>query len=282
MGRRKNRRKVLVVACIVGASNLGSLARGDSATPGVGNRPQNCVAQATAWKPPTSMEWVSNSRGLPEDVIGMYVHGSLESMVSAFEKAGWTKAMPRNLATDTLYVVGTILDSASVLISRTVFEAEKLLKKIFHHPKKLKRLPDPLKGIVQRMPVSPESLCGKASVLAMEMNNNPVGGRDHFRVYSMPEKDEEGRPVWALAASRDIRIKFDPHGVTSFFMTHVPQSDEDFERDFVLGSLQALNVIQKTDVIQLEPTGIAPANGAYSKDGRVYDVVLSPSDTVQK
>ena len=234
-----------------------------------------CAAELTPWTQPTTIEWVSNAEGEPTDVVGIYIHGSLDTVVSAFEQTGWTKAFSRNFGTDVLYGIGFVLDIGPAVADWGALEVEKVFNHIFHWPRKIHEIPNPVNVIVQRMPVSPEQLCGYKSLLAMEMNNNPIGGRDHFRVYSLPQKDAQGRPVWAIAASRDVRIKFDIHAPGALFLTHVPESDEDFERDFVLESLKNMNVIERTDVLQLAPTGVAESNGAYSKDGRVYDVVIA-------
>jgi hypothetical protein len=234
----------------------------------------DCAVNSGPWAPPQSLEWVSASGGSPSDVVNLYVHGSVNTLVGAFVDAGWTQAFPRNIGTDVLYAVSVVLDIVPAAINWAAQEVQKLVLDLFHKKAKPVEIPNPVNYIIQRMPVAPETLCGKSTAFAFEMNNNPIGGRDHFRVYSLPQKDSQGRPVWAIAASRDVKIIFDITRPSSFFMNHQPQADEDFERDYVLDSLQSMKVILQVDPIQLKPTPVHPENGAFSGDDRVYDVIL--------
>jgi len=234
-----------------------------------------CIDQKTVWTPPESLEWVDASDGSPSDVVNLYVHGSIDALRDALLDAGWTQAFPRNIGVDLLYAVSVGLDVIPVAINWASRQVQKLIIDLFHTQGKPKNLPNPVDYLIQRMPVAPEDLCGRPSAFAFEMNNNPIGGRDHFRVYSLPEKDAQGVTVWAIAASRDERIIFDIHRPASFFMNHEPQPNEDFERDYVLDALESMKVVEKVETIQLKPTVVHPENGAFSGDDRVYDVTLT-------
>jgi hypothetical protein len=234
------------------------------------------TAPQAAWAEPTALERIYQSDGKATDIVNLYIHGSIDTVETAFTSTGWIRPFPRNLGTDIAYGLSVVLDVAPASIDWASREAQKLVDDAFKlSESNIRGIPDPIKYIIQRMPVSPQYLNGKSAMFAFEMNNNPVAGRDHFRVYALTEKDSEGRQVWAVSAARDSKIVFDIRHPESFFMNHVPEADEDFERDFVLQSLQSSNVVEKVTKLHLQPSNVTAVNGAYSGDDDVYDVVLA-------
>jgi hypothetical protein len=197
--------------------------------------------------PPTVAPlWAAASDGNPIDLVELYVHGPLTLIQGIFQAQGWAQALAQTIPDDLVYGISVLLDSGASSV------------------------PD---WVVQRMPVSPENLCGTPSVAAMEKNNDPFAGRDHFRVFNVGV-DSEGKNVWALSASLDTGLRFDPLRPKQFFINHSSEANEDLERDRVLADLQAADAVASLSTLQLDSTGHAQDNQAYSADGRVYDIVI--------
>ena len=103
-----------------------------------------CTARnGDLFSPPTqSPQWAVDKDGVPIDLVQFYVHGPLLLLESLFVQQGWAEALPGNIPDDVVYG-GSIVLGAN--------------------------------WVVQRMPVSLESLCGKKMITAYELDNDPLG-----------------------------------------------------------------------------------------------------------
>ena len=236
-------------------------------------------AEASAlWTPPTSVEWVYDVNGQAYDVVNLYVHGSLESVQAAFENAGWIMAAKANGKNNFKYIGAVVFDGMDKSANWVVVSAQKTFGTIIRRPSHPKNIPNPVQGVIDSMPVSKEIRAGNPSDFEFEMNNHPLGGREHFRVFNTHEVDADQNPVWAISASRDIKIKFDKARPKQVFLNHEIETNEDLERDAVLKSLEKSQDLS-VDVLQFSQVAPAPADGAYSADGRAYAFSLVPLES---
>ena len=227
---------------------------------------------------PTAGEWTLDD-GKPGDPVTFYVHGSLGDLEAALTQGGWSKADPRGLASDLRYVGAAIKQETYKALSWVAKKLDGLeigIAGVFGlHPKPLFSTDVPYVPGVDRMPVSPQSYRGQPFAAAFEMNNNPLGGRDHLRIFDTGQRDAQGKPVWAIAATRDVGIRFDPHSPQTGFLDHVIQPDVVSERDLVMNSLLRSGAIADLQSFQL-PFGGPASNGAYVSDSKGYQLDVLP------
>ena len=212
---------------------------------------QDCAESKTAvWTPPAEFEWTFNLDGQPSDLVNFYVHGSIETLTDAFTKAGWNEAAPRNTKDAFKYLGAIALDF---------------------------RFFPRMQHVVQTMPVSTLTRCGLPPSVAFESDNHPLGGRNHFRIFDTGRSDADGLHVWAIAATLDSGLTFDPKDPQTGFLTHAIEKDQDHERELVMKSLNDSGEV--ADLRLLDPTSVdpSPVTGAYSSDGVVYDVTMKAS-----
>jgi hypothetical protein len=122
---------------------------------------------------------------------------------------------------------------------------------------------------VQHMPVSTQTLDGRRYVVAFQKDNHPLAGRHHFRVFDTGRVDAQGRPVWAIAASRDVRLTLRLNRPTDP-VDHVVQRDADFERNTVEHDALGTGLFEEIDTLQLAPD--RPNSHLYSRDGRAFEL----------
>src|SRR5205823_12081712 len=93
--------------------------------------------------------------------------------------------------------------------------------------------------VVALKPVPQQAVDGRPFVAGYEWANNPVGGRHHIRVFDAPQNDDKGRLVWAIAATQDVGIMFDPKRPEQGFMNHRVAANTDGEREFLTQALRS-------------------------------------------
>ncbi len=215
---------------------------------------------------PRSGQWTLDAKGELADPVTVYVHGMLEQIESALKADGWTPANAGSLASNVRYVGAATaqetLDGVAGL--------NQDLNDWLHRP----LLPEKERVVrgVQQMPVSLQSLAGRLLLAAYERNNEPLGGRDHLRIFDTGQKDAQERPVYAIAASRDSGIKFAPHHPETAFLFHAVQPDVSGERAAVVQSLELMGA----RVLHEVGLGWAGASvyGEKVADGLAYDVAM--------
>jgi hypothetical protein len=202
--------------------------------------------------------------------VTIEVHGPLPELERLLEDDGWTLADKPSLGADLRYFGAAVhqeLDDGLAATGRCVdgFEAK------LHLPfPRLGTVAPEIAG-VQRMPLSAQTLDGVRSVAEFQKNNQPLGGRDHFRVYATGEQDSAGEPIELIAASRDTDVYFASHHPETFFLYHHVDPNVDPERDMVVQSLvrhgaRATSFVQNYDAIA--------GNKLEVPDSRGYDVTL--------
>jgi hypothetical protein len=203
------------------------------------------------WTPPAKGEWAQALDGRKSDPITMYVHGSLDQIKKAFVKAGWVEPM-QNTTVSKLEYAG-----ASVF--------QETLGRLWE--------PKPIQQAVAAMPIAHLTFNGKPDVLSFERNNNPLGGRDHFRIFDTGKVDAQGRNVYAVAASLDNGVHFSPSSPQQWFITHSVDPNADKERDKVMSTLSKSGGIASQTSFKL-PFGASAPSGLNTPSGRVFDVIV--------
>ncbi|MBS2030086.1 MAG: LssY C-terminal domain-containing protein [Deltaproteobacteria bacterium] len=226
---------------------------------------------------PAQGEWTLDTQGNRSDPVTMYVHGSLSQVEQALSQSGWTQADPAGLAANVRYVGAAAKEEVGKALSWAAQKVDGLATGIagafgIHlHPWTTPKPPD-VPG-VNKMPVSVQSYRGQKLVAAYEMNNDPLGGRDHLRIFATGQKDAQGNDVYAIAASRDTGIVFAPNHPESAFLFHAVQPDVGSERDLVLKNLQSTGSVSNVKTFNASygaPSGI----GEYVGDSKGYELTL--------
>jgi hypothetical protein len=227
-------------------------------------------------RPPRG-EWTLDAKGAPSDPVTLYVHGSLDQLDVALSSAGWTRADPRGLQANRRY--------ASAATRQEIFKALAFCAKradgvevglagafgLKLHPW-LRTTPRHV-AAVDRMPVSPQTYRGQPLLQAYEQHNDPLGGRDHLRIFATGERDAQGREVYAIAASRDVGIRFAPDHPECAFLFHTVQGNVAAERELLLQSLQRTGHVAATQPFTIAFGGPSPI-GESVGDGRGFELTL--------
>ena len=190
------------------------------------------------------VNWPRISRtaeGVLSDPVNLVISGSERHLRHVFTAAGWIGADPINLGT----AVKTIKTSI-------------------------------LGGQYPTSPMSDLYLYNRKQDIAFQ--KNPVGtrARDHLRVWQTPLQDRLGRPVWVVAATKDVAIKLGPGAVLP---THQISPFIDDERQLVVDDfLKAGHVAMRYQLQSLEPNfrGVNGGGDEFITDGKVEVLELVP------
>lgn len=233
---------------------------------------------ATPFTPPTRGAWtVDRQTGKSADPVTLYVHGSLTDLEDTLAKAGWTKADPQGLGASIRYVGAALQQECLNAITYAANHLRGLeigLAGVFgiHFPEPAP-LPPPHVDGVDRMPVSAQTLDGKPFVSAWECNNNPLGGRDHVRIFDTGQRDSSGLPVYAISPILDTGIRFAPDHPESGFMFHTVAPDAAPERDKFLGLLTTFGNVSGLKTLSL-PFGGPSSLGEKVLDASAFELTL--------
>jgi hypothetical protein len=105
-------------------------------------------------------------------------------------------------------------------------------------------------------PMSDLFLYGRRQDYGFEKNNVGVRERDHLRVWLTTQNDRLGRPIWAIAATKDIAIEW-----VNRHPTHRIDADLDAERQLVLGDLQRFGKVATSYTLRSLASGYTGTNG---------------------
>lgn len=189
---------------------------------------------------------IHSPQGSPCEPVTMYVTGTKAQLEAALEKQGWKKA-------DKLSIWNGFKSDLTLLDKLTG------LNKILPYK-------------YDSSPMTVMSVDGKQQVMAFDKNDDYHTGRDHLRVFDTGKKDAQGRPVWAIASTRDTAIDIK---VPSFNKGHHTDSRLDPERDMIMADLLKSGVKNWTVAQgQMTPADQAHVNQTYQYDGKVYMVDL--------
>jgi hypothetical protein len=144
------------------------------------------------------------------------------------------------------------------------------------------RVLDVLLDASQSYPTAPMSdlyLFGRRQDLGYQKNNCGGRERDHLRIWQTPGVAADGRPWWAIAATRDIDIKW-----SDGLPTHRIAPNIDVERLLVARDLLATSHVAHTYLLNAVTGGFHGVNGEhdpYETDGDVQ-VLESASDGAER
>jgi hypothetical protein len=228
-------------------------------------------------RPSDAGEWTLSAQGQKADPVTIYVHGSLSQLEDALTSTGWTQADPSNLASDVEYGVAAAEDEAlkgAAAVADGIDDVEEGVAGLFgRRPKPLLPEQAPTVAEVNEMPVSPQTYQGQPLVAAYECDNDPLGGRNHLRIFDTGKQDAQGQEVYAIAASRDASIRFAPDHPETGFLFHNVDPNVAAERDLVLRSLQQSGRVATTEPFTV-PFGGGSTYGEAVSDSKAYDVTL--------
>jgi len=233
---------------------------------------------------PTEAEWSRNVDGQRSGLINLYLHGSLESLMQDFIKAGWTESSEYDRKDNRAYLHA----AAQFLAAREALhiygdspELQKKLKdklqdSVFRN--RIEARARQVEEVIASMPVSDEYVCGKLQVAAFEKDNEVIGGRHHFRIFDLGQVDVQGQPVWGISATQDIGLYFDfDHKLLKRgFLNHKIQFNADGERNKLLSDLESIQAVVDVVPFPVAFSCSAPGDHAYSKDGENLEIFLQP------
>jgi hypothetical protein len=182
--------------------------------------------------------------GISGDPINLAIVASEHDLVRAMVAADWNPADPITLRTSLRIVTATVL-------KRTYADA----------------------------PVSNLYVWGKKEDLAFEkpVGNNPRE-RHHVRFWKSDQTDDRGRPLWAGAATFDVKVGLS-HRTGQ--VTHHIGPDVDADRDLIVADLRRarwLELASWIDAFQRKAQGRNGGGDRYQTDRRLAYVTLnSPS-----
>lgn len=240
--------------------------------------PRVRAAQSTPFTLPTQGVWSTDTQtGNRSDPVTLYVHGNLSDLEATLAQAGWTKADPQGWSASFHYIGAALKQEA---LSAIHWAGEHLsglevgLAGVFgvHLPTPEPTPPPHVDG-VDRMPVSAQTVGGKPFVSAWEANNNPLGGRDHVRIWDTGQRDAQGLPVFAVSPVRDSGIRFAPDHPESGFLFHTVESNVGLERDKLLALLRANGTVRDLHEVSLAFGGPSYI-GEKVDDSKVYELTL--------
>jgi len=228
------------------------------------------------WVPPSEGQWTVDAHGVRSDPVNIYVHGDLSKLKQALTKSGWVEAKQNNKENNLAYLEAVPQHELNTLADKLGNVCESLWYKLTGKKINLDvKDSAKLQATIDSMPVSKQTLDGAGNLTGFEMNNDPLGGRDHLRIFDTGKVDGQGQPVWAIAASRDTGIKFDKNRPEQGFLNHAVESNTDLERNTVVEDLQGTHLIANTTHFGVDYGGkAAEATGAKSGDNQVFNLVL--------
>lgn len=178
----------------------------------------------------------------PGDPVNIAFEGSKNSIIAAFQKAGWVKADPLSIEHDA-----------------------HLAEAALHH------------GKYPAAPVSNLYLFGHSEDFAVEHERGSVSSRDHARFWDTKRQDKSTHlEIWIGDCSRDIGIKI-VHKNHRVGTTHRIDGNLDAERGLIVSEMQHTGMVSN---VVMEP-GMGPTKDAVngggdrmSTDGKVALIVL--------
>lgn len=176
---------------------------------------------------------------IPGDPVNMVLVGSEAAVHGAILKAGWIAAEP------------------------ITFQTSLRMANAFAF-----NLPYP------NSPMSPLALFDREQDVGYQKNSADVRKRDHFRIWKTPVRDPQGRQTWAIAATKDIKVRIISGP------THVIDPKIDEERAYVATTLLETQLV--TDRYEVPSIG-RPYQGKngegdpYETDGMAHVLVVNES-----
>ena len=188
--------------------------------------------------------------GLPEDPVNIILIGSEDSLLSAFEKAGWHEADRLNLKTSWKMVVAYLLNKP---YPTAPFRPLYLFARHQDH------------GFQEPIGKSPRK---RHHIRLWAMNVDSRFDTTDFKYWSTKHEIDPTLPiVWVGAGTKDVGI-----GLTSltYQIIHRTDKDLDEEREHILQSLRDAGVIKDEHYVESDRL----VDGRYVSDGRILTAKL--------
>jgi hypothetical protein len=174
------------------------------------------------------------SEGKTSDPVNLIVAGSEAQVRHVFGSQGWTAA-------EKISAIST-----AKMIKQTV-----------------------TMGDYANAPMSALFLYNRIMDQAWQKNNVGTYQRDHLRVWQTPLKDHLGRPFWAIAATKDVAVKWN---YKSMLPTHQISPDIDAERQLVVNDFLKSGQVKLRYQLQSLAPEFKGSNGGgdeFYSDGKV-------------
>lgn len=177
-------------------------------------------------------------RGHPGDPVNVLMVGRPERVEACILKAGWIEA-----------------DAVTL---RSTLKLGRAIARHHDYP---------------TAPVSPLYLFGRKQDLAFEKHSENPNHRDHLRVWRSALHDRTGRPFWAVAVTKDVRIGFKR---TNHMPTHHIAPDVDAEQRMIVADLKDAGCVSDAYAIQGMHPGTYYNGGGdpFTTRGKVQVVLL--------
>jgi hypothetical protein len=172
--------------------------------------------------------------GKTSDPVNLMVAGTEAQVRHVFTSRGWKYADPLNMI------------STGKMIKNTI-----------------------TMGDYETAPMSTLMLYGRKQDMAFQKGWQGTYVRDHLRVWQTPLKDRLGRPFWAVAATKDVAVKWNYKELAP---THQISPDIDAERQVVVDDFLKSGQIKLRYQLQSLPENYKGTNGGgdeFYTDGRV-------------
>ncbi|MDB5096600.1 MAG: hypothetical protein JWM80_1021 [Cyanobacteria bacterium RYN_339] len=203
-------------------------------------------AEARSTGATTQQRVIQNKEGNKCEPVVLKVAATQEELTALLEKQGWIKA-------DHLTVWNSTKSSVSMLLKATG----------------LSHLID---YNYQASPMTEMYIDGQLQAMAFNKNNDHHEARDHLRIFDSGKRDAKGRPVWEIAATRDVSLQVK---IPSFGKGHTTDTAIDAERDLIMSDLLKGGVanwrVAQGKLSDADAPGVADT---YTTDGKVYVVDL--------
>jgi hypothetical protein len=124
-------------------------------------------------------------------------------------------------------------------------------------------------GDYDTAPMSDLYLYGRVQDMSFQKGWKGTYVRDHLRVWQMPIKDRLGRPFWAIAATKDVAVKWNYKELAP---THQISPDIDAERQVVVDDFLNAGQVKLRYQLQSLPENYKGVNGGgdeFYTDGKV-------------
>jgi hypothetical protein len=194
----------------------------------------------------TEQRVIQTKDGNKCEPVVLKVAATKEELARALEKQGWVKA-------DDLTVWNSTKASASMLLKATG----------------LSHLID---FNYQASPMTKMYIDGHLQEMAFNKNNDHHEARDHLRIFDSGKRDAKGRPIWEIAATRDVSLQV---RIPSFGKGHTTDTAIDPERDLIMGDLLKSGVANwRVAQGRLSDADKPGVESTYKTDGKVYVVDL--------
>jgi hypothetical protein len=188
--------------------------------------------------------------GLPADPVNLLLVGSERDLIAAFKKAGWYEADPLGPKSIVKMILATTLNKPYHCAP---------FKPLFLFARKQDH------GFQQAIGASPRK---RHHIRFWAANLNPDANPTDFTYWNTKHEIDPTKPlIWVGAATEDIGI-----GLTALTaqITHRTDKDIDEEREHVLESLRAVEVITDEHYVDSD----REVAGKYISDGRILTATL--------